>query len=145
MPHESQLDGDPHDLPTDTASTEDSPEARARQRRRHILGGTEFFKEGEHITLESFGQEARGTALEGANARQVGGSHYGLNNLQHWDLVVLFGWDYFQSQIIKYVMRHKKKNRVQDLKKAAHFLEKYIEVLEQEERRGNKGTPLRSG
>lgn len=65
-----------------------------------------------------------------ANARQVGGAHYGLNDVQHWDLVVLFGWDYFQGQIIKYVMRHKKKHGLEDLKKASHFLEKYIEEIE---------------
>lgn len=65
----------------------------------------------------------------GANTRQVGGEHYGLTKVQHWDLVVQFGWDYFQGQIIKYVMRCKKKNGLQDLEKAAHYLEKYIEEI----------------
>lgn len=68
-----------------------------------------------------------------ANKKQIGGQHYGLGARQHWDLVVEFGWDYFQGQIIKYVMRHKGKHGIQDLKKAAHFLEKYIEVLEKQE------------
>lgn len=72
-----------------------------------------------------------------ANDRQVGGEHYRGAPLQHWDLTTMFGWDYFQAQIIKYVMRHKKKNGLQDLEKAAHFIEKYIEVekrrLESEE------------
>lgn len=64
----------------------------------------------------------------GSNARQVGGSHYGLRWMQHWDVVALFGLDYFQGQITKYVMRWRDKNGVEDLKKAAHYLEKYIEV-----------------
>lgn len=63
-----------------------------------------------------------------ANERQVAGNHYGLTDLQHWDLVDIFNWDYFQGQITKYVMRWKNKNGVQDLEKAAHFLEKYIEL-----------------
>lgn len=64
-----------------------------------------------------------------ANDRQVGGGHYGGKDRQHWDLVDEFGWDYFQAQIIKYVMRHKEKNGIEDLGKAKHFLEKYMELL----------------
>jgi hypothetical protein len=64
-----------------------------------------------------------------ANDRQVGGEHYSKHGgLQHWDVVRHFDLDYFQGQITKYVMRWKDKGGVQDLKKAAHFLEKYIEV-----------------
>lgn len=67
-----------------------------------------------------------------ANDRQVGGEHYKkYGGLQHWDVVVKFGLDYFQGQITKYVMRWKDKGGVQDLKKAAHFLEKYIEQAEE--------------
>jgi hypothetical protein len=64
-----------------------------------------------------------------ANTRQVAGSHYGLSSFQHWDVVALFKLDYFQGQVTKYVMRWREKNGVQDLQKAAHFLEKYIEVI----------------
>ena len=64
-----------------------------------------------------------------ANDRQVGGNHYKKHGaLQHWDLVHHFGWSYFQGQIIKYVMRYKDKNGVQDLEKARHFLDKLIEL-----------------
>jgi hypothetical protein len=65
--------------------------------------------------------------MAGANDKQVGGTHYA-GELQHWDLVELYGWDYFQAQIIKYLMRHKLKNGLEDLKKASHFLDKYIEI-----------------
>lgn len=64
-----------------------------------------------------------------ANDHQIGGQHYGLSEFQHWDMVVMFGLDYFQGQITKYVMRWNKKNGLQDLEKAAHFLEKYIEEI----------------
>jgi len=64
-----------------------------------------------------------------ANEKQVGGTHYSTDGgLQHWDIVNIFKLDYFQGQITKYVMRWNKKNGVEDLRKAAHFLEKYIEL-----------------
>ena len=63
-----------------------------------------------------------------ANSRQVGGTHYGKVGRQHWDVVADFGLDYFQGQITKYVMRWRDKNGIEDLRKAHHFLEKYIEL-----------------
>lgn len=72
-----------------------------------------------------------------ANARQVAGTHYQTQNLipQHWDLAVAYKWDFFQYQITKYVMRWKTKHqtsaaKLEDLKKAAHFIQKYIEEVE---------------
>lgn len=74
--------------------------------------------------------DAKRTALEKmANTRQVGGSHYGLGALQHWDIVALFNLDYFQGNISKYVFRWREKGGVQDLEKAQHYLEKYIEEI----------------
>jgi lipopolysaccharide biosynthesis regulator YciM len=67
-----------------------------------------------------------------ANDRQVAGEHY-KGTIQHWDFVVAQNLDYFQAQITKYVSRHKKKNGLQDLEKAKHFLEKYIEVVQSAE------------
>lgn len=64
-----------------------------------------------------------------ANQRQVGGSHYkSPDATEHWDIVVQHDLDYFQGQITKYVMRWKKKGGLNDLEKADHFLEKYIEL-----------------
>lgn len=66
----------------------------------------------------------------GANDRQVGGKHYKKvdGTVEHWDIVAQHGLDYFQGQITKYVMRWKDKGGLQDLEKARHFLEKYIEL-----------------
>lgn len=66
-----------------------------------------------------------------ANTRQVGGDHYkkhGDTGEQHWDRVARLGLDYFQAQVTKYVERCWDKNGVQDLEKARHFIDKYIEV-----------------
>lgn len=69
-----------------------------------------------------------------ANDRQVGGSHYN-SKIQHWDMAYCeFGKGYFAGQVTKYVTRWRKKNGIQDLQKAEHFLQKLIE-LEQSERR----------
>lgn len=72
-----------------------------------------------------------------ANNHQVAGDHYKQEDgiPQHWDLVIIYNWDYFQSQITKYVMRWKDKHptpeqKLNDLLKARHFLDKYIENYE---------------
>lgn len=65
-----------------------------------------------------------------ANSRQVGGQHY-RSKYQHWDFAhKAFGDAYFQGQITKYVYRWRKKNGLEDLNKAAHFLQKLIELRE---------------
>ena len=64
----------------------------------------------------------------GANERQVGGGHYKIGGEEHWDRVARLQLDYFQGQITKYVERWRDKNGVEDLEKAQHFLEKYIEL-----------------
>ena len=68
--------------------------------------------------------------MPSANEKQVGGKHYQQQKIQHWDYVAANDLDYFQGQITKYVSRWKSKNGVEDLKKALHFLEKYIELVE---------------
>lgn len=63
-----------------------------------------------------------------ANDRQVGGSHYA-GVYQHWDLVADLRLGYFEGQVTKYVSRWRKKNGIQDLEKASHFLSKLIELV----------------
>lgn len=63
-----------------------------------------------------------------ANNTQVGGEHY-RTTIQHWDFAAANELDYFQGQITKYVTRWKKKNGLEDLLKAQHFLAKYVELV----------------
>lgn len=65
-----------------------------------------------------------------ANDRQVGGNHYFVGEgEQHWDRMFrLFGRGYFIGCITKYVERYWKKGGKLDLEKAAHYLEKLIEL-----------------
>jgi hypothetical protein len=67
-----------------------------------------------------------------ANSRQVGGEHYKAS-IQHWDWVASNRLDYFQGQITKYVYRWRLKGGIEDLRKAQHFLEKYIQLAEAEQ------------
>lgn len=65
-----------------------------------------------------------------ANDIQVAGTHY-RSQYQHWDLVADLGLGYFEGQITKYVSRARKKNGLQDLQKARHFLHKLVELVTQ--------------
>lgn len=80
----------------------------------------------------------------GANSRQVGGTHYS-SHIQHWDFVEANNLDYFQGMITKYVCRWKRKNGIEDLHKAQHFLQKYIEIQEEKLADLEYATSLRSG
>lgn len=64
-----------------------------------------------------------------ANNKQVGGNHYKKGGEEHWDRQWrLYGRGYFVGCITKYVERYHEKNGLEDLQKAAHFLEKLIEL-----------------
>jgi hypothetical protein len=67
--------------------------------------------------------------MKKANEYQVGGDHYKVGGEEHWDRAWRLKWDPFQYQITKYVERWKEKGGVDDLRKAQHFLQKYIELL----------------
>lgn len=62
-----------------------------------------------------------------ANERQVGGDHY-KTKYEHWDFVEDIGLGYLESVAIKYIARWRKKNGVEDLQKADHYIEKLIQT-----------------
>lgn len=64
-----------------------------------------------------------------ADDRQVAGTHYKTDGEQHWTRMFrMFGPGYFIGCITKYVERYRKKNGLEDLLKAQHFLDKLIEL-----------------
>jgi len=63
-----------------------------------------------------------------ANDRQVGGDHYKGSDYQHWDFANDIKMLYLPGVASKYVARWRKKNGVEDLEKAVHYLDKCIEV-----------------
>ena len=61
------------------------------------------------------------------NEIQIGGSHY-KSVLQHWDFVVNHNVSYLIANATKYLTRWRKKNGVQDLEKAGHYVSKALEL-----------------
>ena len=58
---------------------------------------------------------------------QEGGSHYKKMPIQPIDFIYFNDIPFIEGNIIKYVLRHKQKNGLEDLKKAKHYLEILIE------------------
>lgn len=66
--------------------------------------------------------------IERALATQVGGGHYKDMVIQPVEFVHKNGIGYMEGSVIKYVSRWRKKNGVEDLKKARRFLDLLIEM-----------------
>ena len=66
-----------------------------------------------------------------ANEKQIGGNHYKDLKIQVWDFIAANKLDWFQGTITKYICRDKE-NKLQDLLKARHCLDKYIETVAKE-------------
>ena len=59
--------------------------------------------------------------------KQIGGDHYKkLGHYQPWEIIDALELDFFEGNALKYLLR-KKGNRVEDLKKAIHYIEHIIE------------------
>jgi hypothetical protein len=77
-----------------------------------------------------------------ANDRQVGGDHYKRGGEEHWDRAWRLQYDPFQYIITKWVERWRDKGGVEDLKKAQHAIEKYIELVENGDKLNPDPDPL---
>lgn len=74
---------------------------------------------------------AEGEPLQGgANATQVGGSHYKTHRYETWDVILDWNLGYLDGNAVKYLSRWRLKGGVQDLKKARHYIDKLIETEE---------------
>lgn len=76
------------------------------------------------------GRPFDGSDQSSANATQVGGAHYAAKPIQPWDFIAANGLGYFEGNVVKYLSRWRDKGGVQDLHKAAHYLQKLIEIEE---------------
>ena len=57
-----------------------------------------------------------------SNSIQVGGTHYKDMPIQPIEYIMKNGLGYLEGNVIKYVSRHTKKNGVEDIDKAIHYL-----------------------
>lgn len=67
-----------------------------------------------------------------ANNKQIAGSHY-KSPMECWDYILANDLGYLEGTAIKYITRWKKKNGIEDIQKAIHFLEKLVEVEKQKQ------------
>lgn len=58
---------------------------------------------------------------------QVGGSHYQKYVIQPIEFIVKNNIPFLEANVIKYIVRYKDKNGLEDLNKAKHYLEMLIE------------------
>lgn len=90
-------------------------------------------------------RQATTTTPPTANTRQEGGDHYRKLPIQPWDYIAANNLDFFQGNIVRYVTRFRDKNGVEDLRKARHFLDKFIELETAKEKdnaaSGTAGSP----
>ena len=56
--------------------------------------------------------------------------HYADLDPQPWDVIEAWRMGYLDGSVVKYMSRWRRKNGVEDLKKARRFLDKLIEVEE---------------
>lgn len=64
-----------------------------------------------------------------ARERQVAGLHYRKHAIQPWDIIDEYDLSFYAGNALKYLLRDKG-NRLEDLKKARHYLDKLIEIEE---------------
>ena len=72
-----------------------------------------------------------------ANERQEGGDHYKKTKIQPWDVIEDWGLNYWLGNLLKYIFRAAQKAKedpLLNLKKGEHYLQKQIELMEQEKR-----------
>lgn len=89
-----------------------------------VFGEVANILEGFHA--DQGGEQHR---VDGASAfdSQVGGSHYAMP-IQHVEFCQKNHLPWCESSAIKYIVRHKRKNGIQDIKKALHYLELLAEM-----------------
>lgn len=58
---------------------------------------------------------------------QVGGDHYEVMDIQPWEVIERANLDFWEGNVIKYVMRYRNKNGVEDLRKALDYLQYLID------------------
>jgi Protein of unknwon function (DUF3310) len=82
-----------------------------------------------------FENELKENEVDKANDIQVGGKHYKEMSVQPWDVIDSFTHEqrigFYRGNAIKYIMRMGTKDEcLNEIKKARHYLDKLIEVLD---------------
>jgi len=65
--------------------------------------------------------------IEIPTSNQVGGDHYKSLKIQPTEFIHANNIPFIEGNIIKYVIRHRSKNGIEDLKKAKHYIDLLIQ------------------
>lgn len=68
-----------------------------------------------------------------ASDMQVGGSHYSKYKIQPFVFAFENNMPFLEANVLKYIMRHKDKNGIEDLKKAKHYIQLAAEMYYKEQ------------
>lgn len=71
--------------------------------------------------------------MSSALENQVGGNHYKDMVIQPIEFAMKNNFNACQSSILKYICRYKRKNGIEDLQKAKHYIDLLIEFEKKEE------------
>lgn len=108
--------------------------------------GMPEYKEEYHTPYEFLSESAKEAAVNvvrdmienSKSTHQVGGTHYAEMAVQPW--TAMKAWmspaeyaGYHVGTVVGYLSRHKKKGRLEDLKKAKHHLEELVRYFEEDE------------
>jgi hypothetical protein len=69
--------------------------------------------------------------------KQEGGSHYKNMAIQPLEFIHANDVPFIEANIIKYILRHKTKNKKQDVLKAIHYCELLLELEYAEKKKNN--------
>ena len=78
-----------------------------------------------YILYDEVADKDSGCDQVDSKRKQIGGDHYTKHTIQPWDIIREYELDYFEGNALKYLLRQKD-NRLEDLQKAAHYLEECI-------------------
>lgn len=63
-----------------------------------------------------------------ADEKQISGNHYKKLDPEPWNVITAWNLGYLDGTALKYIARWRDKGGLDDIRKAIHFLEKFIEV-----------------
>lgn len=92
-----------------------------------------FFDETIEELAAIFANQIRSGMKANPKDTQIGGDHYKSHAIQPVEFCQLNELNYCESNVIKYVCRHRAKHGKQDLLKAIHYLQLLIEIEYQDE------------
>lgn len=96
---------------------------------RELVGHQTQHYDGDRVRWPNSSPESLGSL----DKKQVGGDHYAKRHITPWHIIDEYGLDFYAGNALKYLLRSKDKGGLEDLKKAAHYIEKMIELREKKE------------